>query len=907
MYYNEFLMKNFLRGYKKYLNASDSNEYEYLLQNFFGVTSSDNAEKKSWNVFLHYCKELSEANIYSPIISFMYAVFTMPNKYDLQKFKEILSKITVVEGIDLATLCAEFYLEVKSCEYKDRWSKVEENKKMCKENDPYTQETTKTFYQNPVIRARMPLFILRKVLGINVGLHDIDKGFIDDLVGEVNKIQKDRLNKIISEYKEENKKSNDDEEECKKQGGDMHLQREIIPVFKTFDWQFLVPGTLLDLFKALELNGKNEYCYYILEKYVLEVFAVVPWSTSSQRDVKLMGVVFNDYMDAFYSLVLKDKNWMQATSFSKVYTQESFFQELMGTENGCIINSGKEEFSAHKLLGERLKSILDKGHTDFRKTMPEYLYSFLFSFVPYVLYCSGEVNEASQFITKYFNEISLKDRSKLYFQVTLVRCMLETEHLETINILNGYYNFEMDRLAREHENIYFDFQAIVDFLEEAKQALEDGNYYTYDTNESRYNILYSNGRIDKITSMVRESCKNNTQIEYTHYRELMKILEAYTYESGIRLGLLGLDNYENYDKFDNALPPKLREFGFGLMNKFNEFDAYMQSEKDSDLRRSVNVVVQKHLVSAIDKTINESIEHISRIREKIVLIDEVDNEKIMAQLEEVTENLGKRLYLVSADKYSIENEIDKLQKDFLKKYLPNEVELNLFDRVPLNIQQDIKTYIVTSRVVFKFLENRPDNIDLDFSPALISLTKAVEMLLNYAYSEMRLPEYEEVKDDLDKHLLDMFYKKPNRKSSLELGSCIFLLKDYKYINIKNENNRYKAIGNTKYLKSHFENWGGNDIFDFSIISKFSEISINVDIDKTRGKGALYFTEDKSYNRLVISKALEYLKNNYRNIVAHKDKVKASEAQECHELLLQTENLLWILLYCFKNHTDPCDF
>lgn len=65
-----------------------------------------------------------------------------------------------------------------------------------------------------------------------------------------------------------------------------------------------------------------------------------------------------------------------------------------------------------------------------------------------------------------------------------------------------------------------------------------------------------------------------------------------------------------------------------------------------------------------------------------------------------------------------------------------------------------------------------------------------------------------------------------------------------------------------------------------------------DIDETE----VCFTEDSEQNRLIFIKGLEYIKDNYRNKVAHKDGILIDAAAECRELMIQTQNLLWILMY-----------
>ncbi|HHW49156.1 MAG TPA: hypothetical protein GXX14_11170 [Clostridiaceae bacterium] len=57
-----------------------------------------------------------------------------------------------------------------------------------------------------------------------------------------------------------------------------------------------------------------------------------------------------------------------------------------------------------------------------------------------------------------------------------------------------------------------------------------------------------------------------------------------------------------------------------------------------------------------------------------------------------------------------------------------------------------------------------------------------------------------------------------------------------------------------------------------------------------------FNDDAEFNRMLLTKGLEYVKGNYRNNVAHKNGITPQAVEDCRRILIQSENLLWILLY-----------
>lgn len=55
--------------------------------------------------------------------------------------------------------------------------------------------------------------------------------------------------------------------------------------------------------------------------------------------------------------------------------------------------------------------------------------------------------------------------------------------------------------------------------------------------------------------------------------------------------------------------------------------------------------------------------------------------------------------------------------------------------------------------------------------------------------------------------------------------------------------------------------------------------------------------------MLFIKGPEYVKNNYQNVVVHKDSISLQTVDECREILLQTQSLLWILLYAINSSLD----
>ncbi len=108
----------------------------------------------------------------------------------------------------------------------------------------------------------------------------------------------------------------------------------------------------------------------------------------------------------------------------------------------------------------------------------------------------------------------------------------------------------------------------------------------------------------------------------------------------------------------------------------------------------------------------------------------------------------------------------------------------------------------------------------------------------------------------------------------------------------------------RYNVSHFAAWNDNTI-SISELRRFNDIEVRIDShsphDSRNQKISVSFSDrDDSYNRMLLVKGLEYIKDHHRNIVAHKESVSKTVCDECREMLLQAEHLLWILLYIMND-------
>ena len=56
---------------------------------------------------------------------------------------------------------------------------------------------------------------------------------------------------------------------------------------------------------------------------------------------------------------------------------------------------------------------------------------------------------------------------------------------------------------------------------------------------------------------------------------------------------------------------------------------------------------------------------------------------------------------------------------------------------------------------------------------------------------------------------------------------------------------------------------------------------------------------KQQNSIILGEGIRFISKNYRNKTAHSEFVEKKTVEECKDLLLQGEYILWILLYIIK--------
>lgn len=706
--YDEFFMGNFTKAFREYQNVKDQQQIEKLYRGF--MKNQKKSDEKDWVAFEDLCNHLIEMGCFSTIIRFMYGVFLHSKSFDMLGFRKHLLKIEVNDRWNLADLCGDFFLRMQKEELECYELEGDSGELHL---DPYEVDLSDYFslnsYSPSLVVLRLPEFICQQVYDFQLDMEQISKEEIDELVLRLEEEKKEEFEKKNAKIREVNQQR---QEKLDELGVQNVLGNLVQYQVKPLDVKGVTAGVLLPVFIASERLNKRDICYYILEQYVVPVWNLVDWSLKQQMQVHLYAVELDTYANLFLALVMASNRHLTDQSSSFSYSQEDFFAELIGRNDGIYIATGKAFCQDYSKLGSKLARVLRQGKEVLKQDMTPDLYSFLMAYIPYLMYCSNQVEEAANFLLGNYEEVNVKDKRNFYVQIVLVRCALGTKNLACANMLYGYYNYEMVRQERLRSSNQQFLLEIIDFLERAKAYIKEADAHTLTTKEAWYDILFANGRIDSIVQNIKDKTTMNAVLTELEYKELMDLVAAFSYHSGVHLGMLNLPQYDDYDKLEHALSEDLVARGEDLKERAKEYWAMYKSSQQLSIHKNVNILLRHRIAKLVDGAVQDSLERVQKLKSA----EQRTNETLLCELETVCEDLN-----------------DQLQ--FLENAYSDEKIPDLLFKLPLHLQQEVNRYLVTSELVYQILDRRKNQENLDYSVALIPFMKAFQVILNYMKSK----------------------------------------------------------------------------------------------------------------------------------------------------------------------------
>ena len=837
--YESVLMRHFCKGFKLFINRKSLDDFN-LVCDYFSKDSALN--ERYWNCLKRFCQALVRNNNYGTILEFMHGVFVYNKSFDLERFKDVLSEIKIADGADysLKDLCVDYYNNYLKLYY--GLFDIENSGELV---DPFRLDGNLNKKNDRCIYGAVLVTISEKIYNKRINLDTI-------------------LFEDVDNWAIESEAS--------------------------------LPNVLFPFIRYTSYRHKWDIFNYTLEKYVLPSYIKINWSNRFDTDncIHMMLIdTYIDYINESMSRLYYPPECFNTEDFLWSINKYAEFEDTSGVfKLRCDLHNDYGIFSLRMAeLFERIKPYKEVLTRDCD-------YSDLCKKTIYMLYLSGNKSQTIQFLINNFNELSDRDKTDYIIQVILIKCINACEEIDDACTLYGYYIYGSERSRREYHIRLHDIRMMIAFLKKIKEQIKNNDEFERSVGKTYYEIIYGDGVIDEIVSSSEELIKKdyseadtavfiklyNTVVGFNRLDYTKKILVNNTITEVELWGAYDItvvDEAKGYetDKFRNAF--------FNFLVGINLYK----------LRRTVLLKLNNHLDSLVERKIVDSLKEISMIRTGIPEdISDEQKECYITEIEYAVERLRKKLIFSDAARTEYERRIYEYHNAFLSKN--GMQDRNLFAALPMDIQNIVLNNCITSELVFDTLSNMKNMDALDYTAAVVSLVKSIERVLGYAFSRMNIKYYEGLSDDI----ATTFFKNNKVKKHLEFGPYIYMLQDYDNISTspkesecKRSSDRYLILKN-KYVKPHFNEWGGDKVFDISELSRF--VDIDFPVDWVNGEET-YFEkmtlDDQDYNRHIFAASLRYIKNKFRNPLLHVEKANKEKASECREFILKTQNILWVLL------------
>lgn len=858
---------------------------------FHGILAEKDREDeyiRQLTAFAQTCKKLCDHGFYDAVLKFMHSVFMYRSEYDIAAIGEKLCEIDIRDGYTLADLCSDYYIEVLSQHFAiiDGDEETEKRTRALRLYDP---EEELPVYRNCFSAQHYEIafeLISEKVWGVKATCDDVTKATIDGIVSAARSVTTEK-HKALSGFQAKLRAETIELE--KKHGSPSLVGKPVVSSLTVEYRDSILPGALLLPFILCEKYNMSEECFYMLDEYILPYLCSLSWN-ESDKETQTFALILHGYLPHFEFLINRMDSPLYYANHLNLTASKLF---------GRISDPAPKEFvsycTAHKSTFAMGAALLHKSEKALLKVSGSELYGRQIISLAYLLDIAGESDKATDILIRHYKDLhDSKDNRHLAVTV-LIRCILSTESLAAANTLYGYFTSEEALYERDRRNMVELIAENIDLLKAAKEYIRENDQQDTLTDKSIYELLYSDDRIDGVAEALLRCEMEDCVPDRSITGKLNLILEAFSLSKGINLGKLGYDRHDTFDQYiSGGLSEPIRLKAADIYKRNEQFASFRVVESIENFRRSADLTVQNHIVTLQRTAILEHLAKIDELRQQ-----SNDDEFMSETIIRLTESLAEMLRPEGYDRIKTERLVRQSHTDFCNRFYSDIDGYSILDNLPHEIRNEIFNYFVTSEMIFRYLDDQGDE-SLDFTPALISLTKALEYVLFCAYEKLDISDTEDVDNSILGHNFErtangVYHKLPH----LELGNLIYLLKDGKQIYLDKQNSSVYYPTDKLYAASHFKKWN-NGIFNIGALKRFAPLDITVSDypDKDRAYTVHFVTagpDADDINRATLAKALEYIKETYRNPAAHKDRMPKSTVAACRELMLSSEQLLWILL------------
>lgn len=663
------------------------------------------------------------------------------------------------------------------------------------------------------------------------------------------------------------------------------------------------------------LSETREIFLQIYEEYILPNFNKCVLSANQRTQNTIIVYMFKKYYDFFQDSLQPYENrfdnydefvYKLGTNHELLYDEENLYNESLNIEgnksnyvNETLISFSKE----HKKLFELFLKCITKECFKVYKVDEHPKFSNVLTDSIIYLYFSGKKYDARNYLSKWYNSIDVYDKNRNLFFCFLVRCIKECNSYETASVLLSLY---VKDFIPSFEKVVFSLtKQMTECVCEAKNIAEDlynGNKVYQKLHKTLVEKVYRNEQLTAFLNECKASVNDKRLLNKNDYKRLRNIYRQFSNERtyidiAVLQHFLGWNNEyfnclceENYDCDKIPDMDEVRAYFWDkYISKSDEAICEVYYSGKGDVRRLVGYELQEHIYSLQIKTIIEENKKLQAEKEKMLdVISEEDLNELFPEFEKKCELFNKSLMNISGKpclaKYLAI--LNNSQSSFVRTFTDSKSTSKKLSAQKLDDKTEYRLmeYLSTSYIIYNVLcDVSEDSSGIDFSPACLSLTKALEMLLGSIWGVAKNQiVVDSITDNNRKFYCYNDKKDGNKckiKKSLELGSYAKMFKEDWFI---------ASVDKTK-------------VIDFSKLNNmkdcfYSDIKLPVKSD------VLVFKKGENDKNIaaIISEALSYVTEKFRNKVAHREPFERTSADECREYLISTQQLLWILLYIMRD-------
>ncbi len=526
------------------------------------------------------------------------------------------------------------------------------------------------------------------------------------------------------------------------------------------------------------------------------------------------------------------------------------------------------------------------------------------------LFMCGNDKKCIKLLTENKHKIASRHIQTPYIKLFLSKLILSCDDKNTAEDLKVFTQFGISdaQLKSRKTEIVAVADKLADKLLKIEEHIKSSEYFTYYEATKQ---LYDNYKIKSFIADIKATIASGEVPSKSDFKRLCTTAEAFAWNGCIHFGMLHQEFPEIPAMVDND--DKLIGIPYELWHPITEIleesknliSTHYPETEQCKLWLLMKVLLDKHLVGlAVDSALKD-FEKVKGMK------NNVSDEFFLQELDKNIQELADVLHTSNAQRGEIKNAKEKLNGDvlaFIKEYFPEQPDKNLYYAVSNAVKEDIEKYLVTSKLVYDYLNSLNNSENLDYAPALISLTKAIELILcENLYKPMKVNMY-------NKNYINNDVTKPKDKpfgiNNEAMGTYVGLIWDRAD---KNKSKIEKVSGKLTVTNpnKHFDFYGGNNCLNIPVLKNYKKVDLRLldysleHYEETETPVIKNFGNDNEENRLLLACSLDYIRAKYRNPVAHKDIIQKTVFEDARNSLLydkeykNAHGVFWMLLSILK--------